>query len=561
MIKKNETIINTIKQVIADAIYKICETDPSFLSNPLTSYKYVVEKTRQITFGDFSSNIALVIKNAKIGNCKEIAQLICQNIQCNLFEKVEISNNGFINFFLKNNYKEKCLKEIVISKEKYGNFAKKNLFYNMEYVSGNPTGLLHIGHARNAAAGDSLIRIWQAYGIRVDKEYYINDGGNQINKLALSVLIRYLQLFNEKKELPQDAYHGDEVIDAAIELKKQFGPRFLKTKFDGNRILDKDDNETISVFAKNYMMSIIKQDLTNLGAQFEIWSPESNIYKYNLLDKTLQLLKKHIYVKDNATWLRTTELGDDKDRVLIKSNHEYTYFCPDIAYHNIKLSRGYDKIFAIWGADHKSYVDRMRIAIQLLGYKSEQFHVCIMQMVKLVKNGQEFKMSKRSGDSFTVQDLLKLLGKDASRWYLVSQSLDSHITIDIEKATKKSIESSFYYVQYAYVRGKQLLNKAKKMKMITSCSELKLDEEQELINQLLMFKPTIEHIANSFEVHKMCLYLQNLAKLFHSFYEKATIVDPNDKTLTGQRLFLVNCITIVIKNGFSLLGVDAVETM
>ena len=292
----------------------------------------------------------------------------------------------------------------------------------------------------------------------------------------------------------------------------------------------------------------------------DLWSPESYIYENDLINKAFAKLGKYLYDADGAKWLKTTAYGDDKDRVLVKSDGNYTYFTPDIAYHNLKLSRGYDKIFNIWGADHKSYVDRMSTAIQMLGYKKEQMHVCIMQMVQLTKNGQEFKMSKRSGNSFTTIDLINLIGKDAARWYLVNQSLDSHITIDIEKAGKKNNENGLFYVQYAYVRIKQILNKVKEKKE-AAIDLLTHQTEKELINQLFFFMPTIENVGKTYEVHKICLYLTNLAKLVHTYYEQVRIGDCPDKKLIGQRLYLIDCVAQVIKNGLKLIGVDVVDKM
>lgn len=555
---KNEPITLFIKKEIVNAIKKYVKQNPDSKFNADIN-KINVDKSKSIKFGDFTSNFVLSL-NAGSTPKRELAQRIVDLFDKDNFSKIEVAGPGFINFYLTPTKKLELLNAINDEQDNYGNFQPKKLFYNIEYVSANPTGLLHIGHARNGAYGDSLARLFEAYGIKVDKEYYINDGGNQINKLALSVLIRYLQLYGKQIELPEDSYHAGEIIETAKLLKEKYGDKFVNAKFDENKILDSLPNEEIGTFAKNYLLSIIKDHLNKLNVRMDIWSPESDIYKLNLIPKTFELLGDNIYKNEGATWLKTTKYGDDKDRVLVKSDGNYTYFTPDIAYHNQKLSRGYDKIFNIWGADHKSYVDRMSIAIQMLGYKKEQLHVCIMQLVQLTKNGEEFKMSKRSGNSFTTIDLINLIGKDAARWYLVNQSLDTHITIDIEKAAKKSNENGLFYVQYAYVRIKQILAKCdieanKQINLLTN------DIEQEIINQLFFFMPTIENIAKTYEVHKMCLYLTNLAKLIHNLYEKVRINDPANKELTAQRLFLINCVATVIKNGLKLLGIDVVENM
>lgn len=554
---KNESISLYIKEQVYDAIKKLSKKLKSKAN--ITLDRINVDKTRNSKFGDFTTN---VVMSLSLGNIDKIgaAKLLAELIDPSAFSKIEVAGPGFINFYLSDLSKQQLLNAISSQGNKYGQFKKRKLWYNIEFVSANPTGLLHIGHARNGAYGDSLARIFEANGIKVDREYYINDGGNQINKLALSVLIRYLQSFGKKVELPEDSYHAQEIIDTADLLKNKYGDKFVNTKFDENKILDDEANKIIGNFSKTYLLNIIKDHLHKLGVEMDLWSPESYIYENDLINKAFKKLDKYLYDADGAKWLKTTAYGDDKDRVLVKSDGNYTYFTPDIAYHNLKLSRGYDKIFNIWGADHKSYVDRMSTAIQMLGFKKEQMHVCIMQMVQLTKNGQEFKMSKRTGNSFTTIDLIDLIGKDAARWYLVNQSLDSHITIDIEKAGKKNNENGLYYVQYAYVRIKQILAKVKGKK------EEKIDLlnhqlEKELINQLFFFMPTIENIAKTYEVHKMCLYLTNLAKLVHTYYEQVRIGDCNDPKLIGQRLYLIDCVAQILKNGLKLIGVDVVEKM
>ncbi len=554
----NKPITDFIKDELIKAIKSYSAKNPSFSFN-VDKNRINVDKTKSTKFGDFTTNFVLSLNSNGISK-QELAQKIAGFISKKCFSKVEVAGPGFINFFLNNKAKLSLLNSINELKSKYGQFTKKKLKYNIEFVSANPTGLLHIGHARNGAFGDSLANIFEQYGIKTDREYYINDGGNQINKLALSILIRYLQSFGKQVQLPDDSYHANEVIDCANLLKKKYGNKFINTKYDQNKILNQSANKLISNFGKKYMLDIIKQHLTKLNVKMKLWSPESYIYKNDLVNKTFKKLNKYIFEKDNATWLKTTAYGDDKDRVLVKSDGNYTYFAPDIAYHNLKLSRGYDKIFNVWGADHKSYIDRMSIAIQMLGYKKEQMHVCTMQMVQLTKNGQEFKMSKRMGDAFTTIDLINLIGKDAARWYLVNQSLDTHVSIDIEKAGKKTNENGLFYVQYAYVRIKQILAKAN-TNISKDINLLTQDIEKELISQLFFFMPTIENIAKSFEVHKMCLYLTNLAKLLHTYYEKVRINDDNNKELVGQRLFLISAVATVIKNGLKLLGIDTVESM
>lgn len=555
---KNESIVAYIREQVFKAIKEYCKLY-KVTTLTLREQDINVDKTRNSKFGDFTTNVVMSLQLGNI-NKIEVAKDIANLIDKLAFSKIEVAGPGFMNFYLNDVSKKELLNAIDSEGKKYGKQKSKKLWYNIEFVSANPTGLLHIGHARNGAYGDSLARIFEANGIKVDREYYINDGGNQINKLALSVLIRYLQSFGKKVDLPEDSYHAGEIIDTANLLKEKYGDKFVDVKFDQNKILDEGANKVIGNFSKTYLLGIIKDHLEKLGVDMKIWSPESYIYDHDLINAAFKKLNKFLYDADGAKWLKTTAYGDDKDRVLVKSDGNYTYFTPDIAYHNLKLSRGYDKIFNIWGADHKSYVDRMSTAIQMLGFKKEQMHVCIMQMVQLTKNGQEFKMSKRTGNSFTTIDLINLIGKDAARWYLVNQSLDSHITIDVEKAGKKNNENGLFYVQYAYVRIKQILAKVngKKEKEINLLTH---QLEKELINQLFFFMPTIENIAKTYEVHKMCLYLTNLAKLFHTYYEQVRIGDCENKELIGQRLFLIDCVATVIKNGLKLIGVNVADKM
>lgn len=544
-------IISQIKSFVIDSL-KINNFD--FDENKIN-----VEKTKNIKFGDFSSNVALMLSNDK-NNSKLIAKNIVDKIDKSIFEKVEVINPGFINFYLKQDVLVDVIRRILKEKDKFGTFAKKNIKYNIEFVSANPTGLLHLGHARNAAFGDTLARIWTAYGIDVTREYYINDGGNQIEKLGMSVLVRYKQLFDKNINLPEDSYHGNEVIDVAKSLQEKYGNKFVNTKYDDSKIIDVKDGEIIKDFSKKYMLCLIKETLNKINVNFDIWFPESKIYKEDLISSALKKISSSTYEKDGALWLKTTKLGDDKDRVLIKSDKTNTYFVPDIAYHNIKITQGYDKLFNIWGADHASYAERMKIAMQLLGNDADKLVILILQMIKLTKNGQEFKMSKRSGQSFTLQDLIDTIGVNAARWYLVSQSPNSHIEIDIAKASSNTSDNPVYYVQYAHARINQLLNKAN-YKQNDNYDLLKLSIEKDIINMLNYFSYTIANIAKNYEPNKLTLYLFNLSKLFHSYYSSNKIIDEQNENLSCQRFYLCKAIKQVISNGLKLLAIKPIDKM
>lgn len=557
-------ISETILELIRKDITSLCNKLYSNLKfkdkvNRVNDKEFILDKTKNVKFGDFYCNIAMVIaKNSH--DTLEIAELIKENINKKHFDKIEITKPGFLNFFLKKELYQNKIKEAIELKDNFGKFKPKKLHYNIEFVSANPTGLLHIGHARNGAYGDSLARILNWYGVNVDREYYINDAGNQIEKLALSTLIRYLQLFDKKVNLPEDSYHGKEIKEVAQKLKEKFGDLFVNTAFDDNKIQDKVANRKISNFAKDYMLKIIKQTLSDFKVDFDIFFSEKQIYKGKILKNTIKLLKDYTYKSENALWLKTTDFKDDKDRVLVKADGSYTYFMPDIVYHNIKFSRGYDKLFDILGADHGGYVSRLKAAMECLGNDSNKLNVLIMQMVRLTKDGKEFKLSKRSGNSFTLEDLVQLIGQNEARWYLVAQGTNTHVEIDIDQTKKQSADNPIYYVQYAHARINQVLNK-EKYEAPNNFDDLKLDIERDLMNNLFYFEHTISQIFKSYEVNKLNLYLYNLAKLFHNYYANNKIIDENNKTLSAQRYYLCAAIKQIIANGLRLLGITPVDKM
>ena len=479
------------------------------------------------------------------------------------FSEVKVIKPGFINFKLTNFLLQQVLIDIINEIDNFGIAKKTKLNYEIEFVSANPTGLLHIGHARNAAIGDTLARIWEANGIHVTREYYINDAGNQMEMLAMSVLVRYKQLFGQDVKLPEDSYHGEEIITVASKLKDMYGDKFLNVEFNETGILPEyvKQNAAIKIFSEKYLLQIIRDTLKNFGVSFDIWFSETELYRNNLIKSTMGLLSDYCYVKEGATWLKTTEYGDDKDRVLVKSDGQSTYFLPDIAYHNIKLSRGYNKIFNIWGADHTSYADRMNIAMKILGHNPDKLVTLVMQMVRLVKDGKEFKMSKRSGNSLTLDDLVKAIGKEPARWYLVSQPMSSHLEIDVDKAINNNNNNPLYYVQYAHARINQILSKIERVDLPKNFDLLTSDIEREIIVNLHSYVTTIRKIASSYEVNVLTIYLYNLAKLFHSYYASNKIIDLNNMELTKQRYWLAFCIKTVIANGLALMDIKAANKM
>ncbi len=548
--------------MIIDLIKK--DIDACLKKHEKTCTNYVIEKAKNKEFGDISTNVALISSKEFKKNPMETAQIIVDSLDKSLFSEVTITKPGFINFKLGNKLIDNVMNEVLSRANNYGKFPHKNKKYSVEYVSANPTGLLHIGHARNAVLGSCIINLLQWYGYDTVSEYVVNDAGNQMNNLATAVLIRYQELFGMDVKLPEDSYHGEEIIDVAKALKAKFGDKYKDVKLESEHqwIADETIRHDIRWFARDMLLEIIKDDLKKLGVEIELYFSEWTLHENKMVDKMIDKLldKKVAYKKDGAIWLETTKYGDDKDRVLIKSDGVPTYFAPDIVYHNHKwTTNGTDILINIWGADHYSYISRMKIAMQCLGYNPDDLIVVCMQMVKLMKDGKEFKMSKRTGNSLTTRDLVEALGKDVARWYLVSQSANNHIIIDVDEATTKSNNNPIFYVQYAHARANQLLNK-QKMDMPKDFSGLTSDIEREIISELGFFTYTIENCATTYEPYKMTVYLTNLARLFHSYYSNTKIFDDANK-IANQQYYLIAAMKQVINNGLRILGIDPIEKM
>lgn len=519
--------------------------------------KIVVDKTKNIENGDFFTNAAMITAGMSKKPIAEVGETLVKLLKKDPMFKSVTFLNGFINFELSSKTRFDVIKQASKEQSEYGQFAPKKLWYNIEYVSANPTGSLHIGHARNAALGMTLNNVWNKCGIKVDTEYYINDAGSQINKLGMSVFVRYLQELGVDAQMGEDWYQGDEPKMVAKQLVEKYGDKFKKVKWTHDAIEDKEVYEFFKDYSKHALMDHIKNDLKAFKTKFKRYYPESNIYNLGIVPSTIKKLGKNVYEKDGATWLRTSDYGDDKDRVIVKSNKELTYFMPDIAYHNIKISRGYDMIFNIFGADHNTYVTSMKAAIGCLGHNPKKLHVVIMQMVKLTKDGQEFKMSKRTGQSLTLRDLINTMGVDSARWSLVSQASDTHLEIDVKQFTDQTHDNHLFYVLYAYARINKILQKAKKMKLPVAkdANKLKLNSEKELIDMIYYYPHTVENIANHYETQKIPTFLYNFATLFNSYYNEVKILEGKDLELISQRLMLIDAVKATIASGLGLMNI------
>lgn len=526
-------------------------------------FEVQLEKPKDGTKGDFSTNVAMQLTRLAKRNPREIAQEIVANFVWDAVERVEIAGPGFINFYLKNDTLTQVVRNIIDLDHNYGRSTiGKGQKVNIEFVSANPTGDLHLGHARGAAIGDSMARIMTAAGYDVAREYYINDAGNQIHNLALSLRARYFQALGQEMEMPEDGYHGQDIINIA---------QIVKEKHQAELESATDEEQQLAIFRKyglKYELEKIRTDLEFFGVPFDIWSSEQSLYNENRIEPAIAKLQElgFVYEQDGATWFRTTDLGDDKDRVLKKSDGSFTYFTPDIAYHMIKLSRGYDMLIDIWGADHHGYIPRMKAAIQALTGKANMLEVPIIQMVRLVRDGEEVKMSKRRGDAVTIRDLVEMVGLDATRYFFAMRSADTQLDFDLGLAESQSSDNPVFYAQYAHARVSSILRNAAEQGVafdhtISNFDTLTHQKEINLMNKLGEFTHTVEVAATRREPHKITNYIHELASTFHSFYNEIKVIDVTNPAYTQQKLALVKAVQITLRNALDLVGVSAPEKM
>lgn len=556
----NEKLKNIIENSIKESLAKK-------EIGKLSIKEILLERPKEKIHGHFSSNIAFILSSQAKKPPQIIADIIASKIQENIgkydfLERVEVAGNGFINFFLSRKYFYSLVKEIEKKKNRYGeNNLGKGKRIQIEFVSANPVGPLHIGHGRWAAVGDALANILKASNYVVEKEFYINDYGTQIEKFALSVEARYMELLGKKVIFPEDGYRGAYIKDIAQEIVEKDGDKYLKLSQD-KRI------EIFRKLAYKQVINHLKKILKNFGVVFDNWFSELVLHKSGAIGEVLKLLekKRYVYRKDNATWLATSKFGDDKDRVLVRESREPTYFLSDIAYHQNKMERGFDKLINIWGADHHGYVKRVEASMQALGYPKDKLEIIIGQMVNLMRAGVPVRMSKRTGEMVTFEELIEEVGNDVARYLFLTKSVDTPFDFDIKLAKEKSMDNPVYYIQYAHARICNILKFAQekgiKIKKATEVDLNLLDKEEEfdLMNKLSEYPDVVKEAAKSRAPHRLTTYAEELATLFHYFYTKHRVVT-KDIRLSQARLVLVNCTLIVIRNIFSLLGVSAPERM
>ncbi|TPE57534.1 arginine--tRNA ligase [[Mycoplasma] falconis] len=513
--------------------------------------------TESKSYGDYSTNIALTLQKDLGKKAIEIAHEIVKNIDLNKYKEIseiQVAEPGFINFWVSDSVLADTVNNINKLGEHYGDITGTKGACNVEFVSANPTGYLHIGHARNAAIGATLSNILEKAGHRVVREYLVNDYGNQMNNLAASVYSRYQQIFNKDFPMPEQCYRGGDIIEFADAFYQKYGDKYKGVEYtDEIRQFFRD-------FGRNYALENIEKDLKRFGVWFDLYTSETEQYKKDLVWPSIRRLKT-TYEKDGATWLATTSGGkDDKDRVIIKSNGDSTYLCADIAYHEWKFNQLNDKengvIIDVWGADHSGYVERVKFSFEDLGYRRDQLEILLFQLLRVVKDGKEVKMSKRLGTSLTLRELLDLVGKDALRFFLIERSYNSKIDFDINKVTKSDESNPMFIIKYAHARCVQLLDKAGIEN--PQASTIQNEYAQKLVNELKEYPDLIATMAKTYKVNLLPPYLLKLAGAFNSFYSNCKVMgDPNEESY----LALVKATKTVLANGLRLMDLDIPDKM
>ena len=519
-----------------------------------TKEEIIIEIPKTPINGNYSTNIALALASELKKSPREIANTIKMNFSSNIISKVEVAGPGFINFFINKECLYDVLNEILDKKKNYGKSnIGQNKKINIEYVSVNPTGIMHVGHGRGAAYGDNLSRILSFTGYDVTREYFINDAGNQMNNLGISIKERYKELLGFPFDLPEDGYHGKEIITIAEEIKNKYHDQKLDSQV-----------EFFKQYGLEYLLKQIKIDLDKYRVNFDVWTSEQTLYDEGLIENIRVKLRKSgdCYIKEDALWLNTAKYGDEKDRVLVKSDGNYTYLVPDIAYHSNKFERNFDECIDVFGADHHGYVSRLKIALEILGYDTNKLDVKILQMVRIIKDGKELKLSKRTGQTITLNDLIDEAGINATRYFFASKSIDTQMDFNLDLAIKQTNENPVYYIEYANARITKILNKYHKYDLVGKKNYMYLDEEltYNILNKLYEFKDVVENASKKRIPHLITNYVYELAGSFHNYYSNIQIITENEEE-TLEHLLLINAIKIVINNSLNLLGIIPREEM
>jgi arginyl-tRNA synthetase len=523
-----------------------------------------LETPREKNHGDLATTLPLTMAKSEGMPPRKIAEIILKHLsdKDGVLEKTEIAGPGFINFFLHQDRWRETLFDIDAEGERYGlpDIGKGGKVL-VEFVSANPTGPLHVGHGRGAAVGDALANLLAATGFDVRREFYINDAGRQIRLLALSLYSRYQQVLGNDVPFPEDGYHGGYIEELARDFIAAHGKKYLSTPFD--ECLD-----AFTDFGREAMLADIRKDLDAFGVRFDTWFSEKGLLADGSVKASLDELmeSRNLYEQDGALWLRSTMFGDDKDRVVVKKDGDYTYLATDIAYHRNKLGRGFETLVNIWGADHHGYIPRVQAVIQAFGHPKDSLHVLLVQLVSILRHGQPVPMSKRAGTFVTLRDVVQDVGADAARYIFLTRRSDSHLDFDLDVAKEQSRENPVYYVQYAHARLASLFREAESRGMkvppadAVNIALLDLEEEQNIIKALARYPEMIEEAALAYEPHRLTFYLQDLAGLLHNYYFKHRVIT-EDAARTAAKLFLMKQVKTVIGSALKVLGVTAPEKM
>jgi arginyl-tRNA synthetase len=520
----------------------------------------LLEPPKQKEFGDLATNVAILWGQKQRKSPRAIAEAILKNIEDShgIVARAEVAGPGFLNFTFSPGFCYQRLKEIETGREGVLDLGHGDRV-QVEFASVNPTGPLHVGHGRVAVIGDVLARLLEAAGFQVEREYYVNDAGNQMEKLGLSIYLRYRELYGEEIAFPEDGYPGDYIKDLAAEVKRQWGERFLS---EGKAAAV----DFLSRYGGDALLRVIRDDLAGFGITFDSYVSERTLREAGEVERTMELLRSRglVYQRDGAQWFQVSKFGDDKDRTVVKSDGDLTYFASDIAYHRNKLERGFKRLINVWGADHHGYVERLKAAVRALGYDGEILRVVLVQMVHLTRGGEPVRMGKRLGEFVSLREVLEEVGKDAARFFFLMRKADSHLDFDLELAKKESSENPVFYVQYAHARIASIFEQARQKGIDLegpAMNEVELErlsfpEEIELTKRVVQFGEALEESFKELEPHRIVFYLIELAGDFHRYYNRFRVIS-DDLALTRARLVLVRNVQRVIRRGLGLLGVEA----
>ena len=554
-----------MKQKIRNIIYNASKDAYDKGDLPSSAFPEIeVEEPKAESHGDFSTNISMIMASVQKIPPRKIAEVIIKNVNDpdGIIDRTEIAGSGFINFFLTKHSWHPVLRKIHEQDALYGaSDIGKGKKIQVEFVSANPTGPLHVGHGRGAAVGDSIANILLFCGYNVEKEYYINDSGRQISTLGRSVFMRYKELFGAGVQFPEDCYQGDYVIDLARKVRDN----------KKDNLFSLSEEEAIKYcarFAANNILSEIKEDLECFGVVFDRWYSEQSLFDSGKVDRAINDFRKQniIFEDDGALWFRTKDFGDEKNRVVVRNNGLTTYFASDIAYHQDKFERGFERIIDVWGADHHGYIPRVSAAIEALGHTRNKFNVILIQLVNLLRGGKPVAMSTRAGEFVTLKDVISEVGSDAARFIFLTRHYESALDFDLELAKKKTNDNPVYYVQYVHARISSIVRKAQERGISNivwndaAISRLNEPEEIELIKTMARYPEIVKCSAENMEPHRITYYLMNLASAFHTYYNKHRVLT-DEAELTLGRLYLVIAVKKIIRNGLALLGVSAPEKM